>query len=51
MSPNCHDACVLEWRSCGKQKLDGAAMDMQIIQDADEITHVVLDGRFDIQGS
>lgn len=26
-------------------------MDMKIIQDADEITHVVLDGRFDIQGS
>jgi len=26
-------------------------MDMQIIQTDDEITHVVLDGRFDIQGA
>ena len=26
-------------------------MDMQVIQAADEITHVALDGRFDIQGA
>jgi hypothetical protein len=26
-------------------------MDMKVIQDDDEVTHVVLDGRFDIQGA
>ena len=26
-------------------------MDMNVIQDGDEMTHVVLDGRFDIQGA
>jgi hypothetical protein len=34
-----------------EEKLEGARMDMKVIQDADEITRVVLDGRFDIQGS
>jgi anti-sigma B factor antagonist len=34
-----------------KQKPDGALMDMKSIQADDEITHVVLDGRFDIQGA
>ena len=28
-----------------------ARMDMQVIQTDDEITHVALDGRFDIQGA
>lgn len=35
----------------GRADAGSARMDMKIIQDADEITHVVLDGRFDIQGS
>jgi hypothetical protein len=26
-------------------------MDMKVIQDDDDMTHVVLDGRFDIQGA
>jgi anti-anti-sigma regulatory factor len=26
-------------------------MDMKVIQDGDEMSHVVLDGRFDIQGA
>ena len=26
-------------------------MDMQVIEGDDEVTHVVLDGRFDIQGA
>jgi len=34
-----------------KQRSDSALMDMQVIQADDEITHVVLDGRFDIQGA
>jgi anti-sigma B factor antagonist len=38
-------------RQIGKQNPDGALMDMKIIQADDEITHVVLDGRFDIQGA
>jgi anti-anti-sigma factor len=30
---------------------NGARMDMKVIQSDDEVTHVVLDGRFDIQGA
>jgi anti-sigma B factor antagonist len=33
------------------QKPDGALMDMKVIPADDEITHVALDGRFDIQGA
>jgi anti-anti-sigma factor len=51
LSPNRHDACVLKCARSDKQKPDGALMDMDIIQDGDEITRVVLDGRFDIQGA
>jgi anti-sigma B factor antagonist len=36
---------------CDTQTPDGARMDMQVIQADNEITHVVLDGRFDIQGA
>src|SRR5271155_4575442 len=33
------------------QTLGGARMEMKVFQVDDEITHVVLDGRFDIQGA
>jgi anti-anti-sigma factor len=36
---------------CDTQTLDGAGMDMKVIQADGEITHVALDGRFDIQGA
>ena len=36
---------------CDTRRWDGARMDMKVIQDDDEVTHVVLDGRFDIQGA
>ena len=49
MSPKRHDGCVLKLRDT--QTLDGALMDMQVNQADNEITQVVLDGRFDIQGA
>jgi anti-anti-sigma factor len=51
VSPNRHDGCVLKCATSDKPKPDGERMDMQVIQADDEITHVVLDGRFDIQGA
>jgi anti-sigma B factor antagonist len=51
LSPNRHDACVLNYAILENWKPDGALMDMKIIPADDEITHVALDGRFDIQGA
>src|ERR1700733_3264567 len=34
-----------------RRRWDGARMNMKVIQADDEMTHVVLDGRFDIQGA
>jgi anti-sigma B factor antagonist len=51
LSPNRHAACVLNDAILDNQKPDGALMDMQVIPADDEITHVALDGRFDIQGA
>jgi anti-anti-sigma factor len=35
----------------GQAEAGRSLMDMKVIQDGDEMTHVVLDGRFDIQGA
>ena len=37
------------WRAT--RELESARMDMKVIPSDDEIAHVVLDGRFDIQGA
>jgi anti-anti-sigma factor len=36
---------------CATRSRESARMDMKVIQGDDEMTHVVLDGRFDIQGA